>query len=340
MVVRPDARPTLEAVAAHAGVSRATVSRVINDSPKVSPEAKAAVLSAIEKLGYVPNPAARTLVTRRTDAIALVVSESEERVFAEPFFADIVRGISTALADTELQLLLIMAQSPTQRRRLQHYLSGQRVDGVLLLSLHGNDPLPRMLEQMGVPSVLGGTPTGVEPASYVEVDNLRGAQQAVEYLLGLGRRRIATIAGPQDMNAGVRRLLGYRQAISTGGLRVDENLIAQGDFSEESGARAMRKLLARSPDLDAVFAASDPMAIGAMRVLKEHGRAIPGDVALIGFDDSPSARHTDPPLTTVHQPVEAMGREMARLLLARIRGDERAEPVVILDAHLVRRASA
>ncbi|MEV1175248.1 LacI family DNA-binding transcriptional regulator [Nonomuraea sp. NPDC049784] len=330
-------RPTLEAVAARAGVGRGTVSRVINGSPNVSAKAREAVELAIRELGYVPNRAARALVTRRTDAVALVVSESQLRVFDDPFFAGTIRGIGSALSETGLQLILAMARTTEEYDRLEHYLTGQHVDGVLLLSLHGADPLPGRLEEMGVPTVLGGRPVGLDPYSYVDMDNRAGARQAVKHLLGLGRTCIATIAGHQDMGVGVDRLAGYRDALLPAGL---PELVVYGDFSEESGSAAMTELLAAHPELDAVFAASDPMALGAMRVLKASGRSIPEDVAVIGFDDSKAALHADPPLTTVHQPTEQMGRQMAQLLVARINGEELRQPVVILDTHLVRRQSA
>jgi DNA-binding LacI/PurR family transcriptional regulator len=294
---------------------------------------------AIEELGYVPNRAARALVTRRTDSIALVVSESEERVFAEPFFARIVRGITDELAPTGMQLLLTFARATDERIRLAQYLSGQHVDGVLLISLHGGDPLPAQLEAAGLPTVVGGLPVGLRPVSYVDIDNRGGARQAVHHLLGAGRRTIAVIAGPQDMTAGVNRLEGYRDALRTADRPVDDNLIAYGDFSENSGAAAMLRLLDIEPGTDAVFAASDPMALGAMRVLKDCGRRIPDDVAVIGFDDSPVGPHTDPPLSTIHQPVEQMGRRMTRLLLARIRGDAMADLAVVLPTRLIVRGS-
>lgn len=313
------------------------MSRVINGSPNVSAKAREAVEVAIRELGYVPNRAARALVTRRTDTVALVVSESQFRVFDEPYFAGTIRGIGSALAETGLQLILAMARTPEEHSRLEHYLTGQHVDGVLLLSLHGADPLPGRLEAMGVPTVLGGRPVGLDPYSYVDMDNRAGARQAVKHLLGLGRTAIATIAGSQDMGVGIDRLSGYRDALLPSGL---QELVAYGDFSEHSGAAAMAELLRTHPELDAVFAASDPMALGAMRVLKAEGRRVPGDVAVIGFDDSKAALHADPPLTTVHQPTEAMGRQMAQLLVARIHGEELRQPVVILDTHLVRRESA
>lgn len=344
---RSAGRPTLDAVAARAGVGRGTVSRVVNGSPQVSPEARQAVQQAIDELNYVPNRAARALVTQRTDSVALVVSESEERVFGEPFFAGIVRGVNSGLLDTTLQLWLAMAQSPAERERVEHHLTTQHVDGVLLLSLHDADPLPILLEQRGLPSVLGGRParmlypgSGHAPPSYfVDVDNAGGARQAVEYLIGKGRRRVATIAGPQDMGVGVLRLAGYREAISANGWPARDDLIAYGDFSEGSGAAAMRRLLEISPDLDAVFVASDLMAAGAIRALRELGRRIPADVSVVGFEDSPVARQTDPPLTTVYQPVEEMGRQMARLLVARIRQDPIVAPYVLLDTHMVVRHS-
>ncbi|MEV5410476.1 LacI family DNA-binding transcriptional regulator [Thermopolyspora sp. NPDC052614] len=335
---RPGERPTLEAVAARAGVGRGTVSRVINGSPKVSERARDAVLRAIDELGYVPNRAARSLVTRRTDTVALVVSESEQRVFDEPYFAGVIRGIGAALSETGLQLILTMAQTRDEHARLEQYLTGQHVDGVLLISLHGADPLPGRLEEMGVPTVVGGRPVGITPYSYVDVDNRAGARQAVKYLLSKGRRRIATIAGTQDMGVGVDRLAGYRDALIATGV---PECVAFGDFSEESGAAAMRELLEKEPGIDAVFTASDPMAMGAMHVLKESGRRIPDDVAVIGFDDSSASRlYIDPPLTTVHQPTEEMGRQMAHLLVARINGEQLEQPVVILDTHLVIRGSA
>jgi DNA-binding LacI/PurR family transcriptional regulator len=355
-------RPTLDEVAALAGVGRGTVSRVINGSPQVSPEARAAVQQAIEALGYVPNRAARALVTRRTDSVALVVSESEERVFGEPFFAGIVRGVSSHLAETQMQLWLAMAQSTSERKLVERHLSDQHVDGVLLLSLHDDDPLPGLLAGRGLPTVLGGRtarmletatttgtttgtaagtaagPTDGTAVAFVDNDNEGGARTAVEHLLHLGRRCVAAIAGPQDMGVGKARLRGYREALRRAALPYDDRLIAYGDFSEASGAEAMYRLLHLNPGLDAVFAASDLMAAGAIRALRERGRLIPADVAVVGFEDSGVARQTQPPLTTVHQSVEGMGREMARLLLARIAGGPAHSTV--LDTHLVVRESA
>lgn len=330
-------RPTLEEVAARAGVGRGTVSRVVNGSPRVSAQAREAVLRAIEELGYVPNRAARALVTNRTDTVALVVAESDQRLFGEPYFAGIIRGIGNGLAGTGLQLLLALARTPDEYARLENYLTTQHVDGVLLTSLHAEDPLPAKLEGNGVPTVLGGRPPGLSPVSYVDVDNRSGAREAVGHLIEGGRRRIAALAGPQDMGVGIDRLAGYREALADAGL---PEFVAYGDFGEASGIAAAEELLAREPELDAVFAASDPMALGALRVLRRLGRRVPGDVAVIGFDDSAAAPLADPPLSSVHQSPEEMGGEMARLLISRIQGETLDDPVVILKPHLVLRESA
>lgn len=333
-------RPTLDQVAARAGVGRGTVSRVINGSPHVTDRTRDAVRRAIEELGYVPNRAARALVTRRTDTIALLISESEDRVFGEPFFAGIVRGISTAITASSRQLLLAMVQTADDHSRIEHYLTEQHVDGVLLLSLHGADPLPDHLLARGLPVVLGGRPAGWPGGRYVDVDNRSGADAATAHLVDRGRRRVATITGPQDMSAGVERLAGYGQALERAGYETANAAVARGDFSEASGVRGMRQLLDRAPDLDAVFAASDPMAVGALRELRARGRRVPDDVAIVGFDDSPVAQHTDPPLTSVHQPADQMGREMARLLIAQITGEAGPDDCVVLPTELVVRQSS
>ncbi|MFD3657353.1 LacI family DNA-binding transcriptional regulator [Streptomyces sp. NPDC058620] len=337
---RQGRRPTLEEVAAKAGVGRGTVSRVINGSPRVSDATRATVEAAVNELGYVPNRAARALAGNRTDAIALVVPEPETRFFAEPYFSDIVRGVGAALADTEMQLLLTLAGNDRERRRLAQYLTAHRVDGVLLVSVHADDPLPDLLEQLGMPCVISGRRHAAEPLASVDSDNFEGARSAVGHLISRGRRSIATITGRLDVYGAQRRLDGYREAIAAAGLAPDERLIAPADFTEEGGARAMRELLTRCPEVDAVFAASDVMAAGARQVLREAGRRIPEDIAMIGFDDSSVARHMDPPLTSVRQPTEEMGRTMTRVLLQEIAGPSDDRPRIVLPTELVVRDSS
>ena len=331
--------PTLEQVAALAGVSRATVSRVVNGSPRVSPAVRAQVERAVAKLGYVPNRAARSLVTRRGDSVALVVSEPHARFFSEPFFAGMVRGVSAALAETGVQLLLLIAQDLPDRGRLERYVVGGHVDGVLVASLHADDPLPATLERAGVPAVLVGR--GGRGASYVDADNRGGARMAVDHLAALGRRRIATITGGLDMGVGVDRLDGYRDGLAAAGLDGGGGELEEaGYFTEEGGAAAMTRLLARpGRPVDAVFAASDLMAAGALRALRAAGRRVPDDVAVVGFEDSAVARYAQPPLTTVRQPIEEMGRQATRLLLAKVAGQAGGMHLV-LDVELIVRASA
>ncbi|KIF77778.1 LacI family transcriptional regulator [Streptomyces sp. 150FB] len=319
----PGDRPTLEAVAAYAGVSRATVSRVVNGSTGVRESLVEKVRRAVEELGYVPNHAARTLVTRRTGAVAVIIAEPEDRIFSDPFFSLQIRGISKELTAHDTQLVLLLVEGGDYDR-IARYLAGGHVDGALAFSLHTDDPVPAIARRTGVPTVYGGRPLWTvapddQAVPYVDADNRGGARAAVRHLRDLGRRRIAHIAGPPDQTSATDRLDGYRDVLAGG----DPALVAQGAFTAESGALAMAELLDRCPDLDAVFAANDLMASGALRVLKERGRTVPGDVALVGFDNMDSvAETTEPPLTTVQQDVEGQGRLMARLLLRRLGRDD------------------
>ena len=193
---------------------------MINNSPRVSPSAREAVERAIAKLGYTPNQAARSLVTRRTDAIALVVAEPEARFFSDPFFSAVVRGVGSAAAEIDKNLLLLVLQDEQERDRARRYLRPEHVDGVLLMSLHGDDPLPRQLERAGVPTVLSGGRSDARRSRTSTPTTAAARATGVEHLLGLGRRTIATIAGPSNMCAGIDRLDGYRDALESAGLPV------------------------------------------------------------------------------------------------------------------------
>ncbi len=332
------AAPTLETVAAYAGVSRATVSRVINHSPKVSPEVREAVEAAIDELGYVPNRAARTLVTRRTDSLAMIIPEPDAFFFADPYLTTMVTEVNRALDATELQLVLVMqgqSSATPARGRMERYVTSGHVDGVIMVSVHEANPLPGILAGAGVPVVHGGRPASHAQIPYVDVDNVYGARQATEHLVGLGRRRIASIAGPLDMTAGQDRLGGYREALGAAGLSAR---VAHGDFTERSGFEAARRLLEQDPQLDAMFAASDLMALGALRALREAGRRVPEDVAVVGFDDLGVAESADPPLSSVRQPIEHVARDLVQMLLARIDGAQVKS--LTLPTTLTLRASA
>ncbi|GAA1383775.1 MULTISPECIES: LacI family DNA-binding transcriptional regulator [Catellatospora] len=327
-------RPTLEQVAQRAGVSRATVSRVVNDSPTVAESIRTAVRRAIDELGYVPNQAARSLVTQRTDSYALILPESPSRVFSDDqFFPGIIRGVSQELDSADKQLVLMVAGSQASHDRIERYALARHIDGVLIASMHGADPLPGTLARMGIPVLCGGRPLGQTRVPYVEVDNVNGGRMAVRHLLETGRTRIATIAGPQDMVAGIDRLTGYREELRGSDRR---SIVAVGDFTRDSGAVAMRQLLEDDPDLDAVFVASDLMAHGALQALQAAGRRVPDDVAVIGFDDIALARYTEPPLSTVRQPIVGQGREMARQLLRLAAGEAIADSVILPTELVIR----
>jgi DNA-binding LacI/PurR family transcriptional regulator len=331
-------RPTLEAVARRAGVSRATVSRVVNGSTSVAAAIREAVTRAVEELGYVPNQAARSLVTQRTESIALILPETANRVFSDDlFFPAIIRGVGLELEAAGKQLVLMMAGSAASHDRVERYAVAGHVDGVMFASMHGADPLPGTLVRLGIPVICSGRPIGDATVPYVDVDHFGGVAAAIRHLVAAGRRRIATIAGPQDMVAGIDRLAGYRATLEAAGL---DRLVVFGDFTRESGIVAMRELLARDPALDAIFAASDMMAHGALTALKDAGRRVPSDVAVIGFDDFDISRYSDPPLTTVRQPIADMGRTMARQLLGLINGEPDLPRSVILPTELVVRESA
>lgn len=314
----PRRQPTLDEVAERAGVSRSVASRALNNAPHVSRAKREAVERAVRHLGYVPNPSARALATRQTGAAALVISGEDPSIFADPFFAQVIVGASAALEEADLHLMLCLAASDRGRKRVAELLRSRGADGVMLMALREDDPLFPLTAEAQMPVVFGGRPVGAAPRWYVDVDNVGGAREATEHLITRGRRRIAALCGRQDTEAGRARYRGYRDALLAAGL---EPLPPQeGDFTESSGAAAMAALLADHPDVDAVFAANDNMAAGALRTLREAGRTIPADVSVVGFDDLTVAQFAEPPLTTVHQPIQALGREMARMLVSVVNG--------------------
>jgi len=332
-------RPTIEDVARRSGVSRSTVSRVINGEPKVRAEVVEEVRRVIAELGYVPNQAARQLVTHRTGAVAVVADQPDGRLFLDPFFDCLLRGIRRELALHGAQAVLLFLDEPDDLDRVADYLGGGHVDGAVLFSLHPGGRLHGMTDRLDIPVVFGGRPLlsagdTVRAHPYVDGDNRGGARQAVRHLVSLGRRRIATVTGPHDQeHSAAERLAGYHEVLPD----APPGLVERADYTRQGGARAMTALLDRCPDLDAVFAASDLMAAGALDVLRERGRRVPDDVAVVGYDDlTEIAESTDPPLTTVHQDVAEMGRLLARLLF-----DPATEPAaVVVPTQLTVRASA
>jgi len=328
-------RPTIKDVAAAAGVSRGTVSRVLNGGRWVSPESLASVQEAIRATGYSANSHARSLVTGRSNSVAFLLTEPQHLLFEDPTFSILLRGAASALAKRQMPLLLMVAGTPEERRRITEYVGAGHVDGVLLVSSHTGNPVIPSLLRKGVPTIACGAPLGFEDqVGYVAADDVGGARAMVRHLVERGRQRIATITGPLDTPGGLKRLEGYRLELGEG---FDESLVVHGDYTRAGGERAMQALLERRPDVDAVFVASDLMAAGALTTLARSGRRVPEDVAVGGFDDSGLAATLQPPLTTMRQPLERIAHEMVRLLVEVVDGQEIA--AVIVPTTLVVRAS-
>lgn len=336
-IQRTKRRPTIDDVASAAGVSRGTVSRVLNGGHWVSPDAYASVTAAIKATGYRINPHARSLATARTRSVAFLLTEPHDQLFEDPNFSILMRGAATSLDQHDHSLVLIMAASPDEQRRALDFIGAGHVDGVLLVSAHsGGAQFVSSILKLSVPTISCGAPLGVQRRmGYVAADDEDGARTMTAYLRGLGRERVAMITGPQDTAGGRARVAGYHAAL---GESMDPELLAYGDYGRASGAAAMRDLLGRRPDLDAVFAANDRMAAAAIEVLQQSGRQVPGDVAVGGFDDSPAAQQSTPTITTMRQPFDRISREMVRLLLEQIDGESPAS--VVLPTELVRRESS
>ncbi|MGF6824210.1 DNA-binding LacI/PurR family transcriptional regulator [Microbacterium sp. ZKA21] len=328
-------RATIEEVAAAAGVSRSTVSRVVNGSTSVSPEALEAVKRAIDEMNYVPNRAARSLASRQTHAIALIVPEDTTRFFGDPFFAAIVAGITGALGGSDYLLNLLIA-SDDPGDKMTSFVRNGGVDGALIVSHHSSDAYIERIAD-AVPVVYGGRAFHLRDTDYVvDVDNVASARLATQHLIDTGRTRIATITGPLTMLAAQDRAQGFRAALADAGLSPFAE--AEGDYSESGGADAARRILAAGAP-DAIFAGSDLMARGAIGVLRGAGLRVPDDVAVVGFDDSSVALTTDPPLTTIRQPMYKQGETMAAVLLEHLAGGS-PERTTILSTELVVRGSA
>lgn len=330
-----------------AGVSRATVSRVINNVTSVDPGLREIVQRAVDETGYVPNRAARSLVTRRTGSVALVISEPAGhtpdeaffgRMFTDPFFGRVVSGALTELRPRGIHLVLIPAEDAAAKIQLLNYLRQGHVDGVLLISGSTSDPLPGELAELSVPTVLSGRPADGVDLSFVELDQGFGGRLAARELLARGGRRFATISGPLDLVMARQRLAGFGAELAR--LGHPDVPSVEGTFTQDSGRTAMARLLTEVPDLDALFVGNDLMAVGAIEVLHDAGRRLPQDVRVVGFDDSSAALSSRPSLTTVREPVEDMAAEMARMLVRAIDDPDLPAESTLFQPTLVARNSA
>ncbi|HEX7590944.1 MAG TPA: LacI family DNA-binding transcriptional regulator [Candidatus Limnocylindrales bacterium] len=329
---------TIGNVAKAAGVSRATASRVVSGSGHIGAHARQVVEKVVQDLDF--SVEAKPRVPKLAyNAVGVVVTESTTKMFRDPFFSPLMRGIYTALAERSILLLMLALNSNKDMEMAEAYLSGNHMDGAILVSLHGDNQMPRHLHEQGLPMVVCGRPPKGLTASYVDCDNRQGGAMAVEHLIAQGRRRIATIAGNLDMPSAVDRLAGYRDALTAAGIPLDPTLEEVADYQPDRAHMAMERLLLNHPDVDAVFAASDLMASAAMRVLHQSRKRIPEDVAVIGFDDSPDAWVTRPPLSSVRQPIEEMGHEAVNVLMRTLAEPDEAPRQVIFATELVIRDS-
>ncbi len=328
---------TLEEVAKHAGVSRSTVSRVMNNHPNVDPETRAKVLAIAQNLNYQPNLAARGLAAGRTHIIGLVIPMGVAALFTDPYFPLLIQGISSACNAHDHSVMLWLAEPEYERRTIRQILQGGLIDGVIVASSLVSDPLLEALLKRSLPFVMIGRDPSNSQVSYVDVDNINSAREMVAHLIRLGNHRVATIAGPQNMIAGADRLQGYLAALRDKGIPADASLMVEGDFTEAGGYAAMQRLLPFAPD--AVFCASDAMALGALRALREAGKRVPEEVAFAGFDDMPFSAHTDPPLTTVRQPIQRNGSVAVETLIDLVSYPNSPPRRIVLSTELVIRAS-
>lgn len=329
---------TLEDIAKLAGVSRSTASRVVNQQPNVREEVRQRVEQVILQTGYRPNVAARTLVSQRSWMIGLVLPRGVSSFFSDPYFPRLTQGIAQACNQHDYTLSLFLVSTPEDEEKIFTRVSRRgMLDGILVQSGQIGDRLIDRLTRAKIPLVIAGRPGGDYEVSYIDVDNIRAAEQAVSHLFHLGYRRVALITGAQNSPVSIDRRLGYEQAHRKRDQQVDDSLIAQGDFSEASGYYAMQRILPRQPD--AVFSASDQMAVGAMRAIQEAGLNIPNDIAIIGFDDLPFAQNTQPPLTTVRQPIYQFGFTAVELLIDLINNGIRPARRILMNTDLIIRQS-
>ena len=337
----PSTRPkraTVHEVATEAGVSRGTVSRVLNGERYVSAEARSAIEAAIAKTGYVPNLAARNLVMQRSQAIAFLVHEPHSMFVEDPNIGDILLGANRALSTAGYLMTTLVIDSADDTERIGRYLSGGVVDGIIVVSARQHDPLTAIIRRLGLPAAFVGHPPDIDDIPFVGIDNRKAAESITRRLLETGRRRVGMVAAALDRDSGADRLAGFTAAT---GDAFDPALVSAVDlYSYSEGVRGMRELLQREPAIDGVFAASDSLAAGAMDVLREAGYRVPVDVGVVGFDNSVWAQRCEPALSTVDQPAAGLGERAAQSVLAQLAGEAPQLGGIYLDTPIVWRDSA
>jgi LacI family transcriptional regulator len=340
-IIRSPVTPnlTLEDIAEQAGVSRSTVSRVINEHPNVRADVRKRVLEVIQITGYHPNAAARTLASQRSWTLGLILPLSVSFFFTDPYYPHLTKGIAQACNQYDYTLALFLVSSKEDEEKMFPRVSRHGLlDGVIVQSgHHGDQGIIGQLVDAKIPLVVVGRPFRSDNVSYVDIDNVNAAYNAVAHLIRLGYQRVGTITGPVASTVGIDRVNGYRKALVERGRVIDESLIVEGDFTEAGGYYGMQKMLSAKPD--AVFAASDIMAIGAMRAVRDAGLRIPDDIAFVGFDDLPIATLSDTQLTTIRQPVVPFGAKAVEILIDLIENGSYPPRHIIMDTELVIRDS-
>jgi DNA-binding LacI/PurR family transcriptional regulator len=327
---------TIRDVARYAQVSVGTVSNVLNGSPLVRNETRERVLSAIKHLNYHPTAAARTLTTQRTNTVGMVRTElrpSYPFTESDPFILDLIDGVSAAAIEGSTGLTFWTI--PVGQREMELYqqvVRGRQVDGLILFALRQNDPRIRFLKEAEFPFVIFGHDGLTEEMHWIDVDGTYGIELAVEQLVGLGHERIGYLAPPSEQYLAKQRWQGFVNGMQRHGLRVDENLVYEGDFTEHSGEQGALDLLNHSEPPTAIICNNDRMAFGAMRAIQSRGMTVGRDVSVVGFDDITLARYSHPPLTTIHQPIHEIGQMLFQLLISLIED----EPTDELSGRLIK----
>ncbi|HSN94027.1 MAG TPA: LacI family DNA-binding transcriptional regulator [Anaerolineaceae bacterium] len=327
---------TLEDIAKISGVSRSTVSRVVNHDRRVSSTTREHVLEVIEEYNFYPNLAARGLASGHTNVLGVIIPAGVPSLFTDPYFPILLQGVSSACNKLDYSVMLSISDVASEKRLVGRLVQNHLVDGVIVASTLLGDPIQNTLTNSDLPFVIVGRQPNLA-ANVIDIDNRHAVHQAVDFLIGQGYKRIATITGPLNQMAGVDRLDGYKDALKAAGLKIDTRLIAEGNFTEYGGYQGMKSLLPYKPE--AVFAASDNTAIGALHCLNEVGLHVPDDIGLIGFDDIPASSTLTPPLSTVRQPIHGMGEAAAKLLIEAIESGSKEHHSVTLPTELVVRNS-
>ncbi|WP_449385638.1 LacI family DNA-binding transcriptional regulator [Cellulomonas soli] len=334
----PRKRATVHDVAREAGVSRGTISRLLNGDGYVSVEARERIEAAIRKVGYAPNATARNLARQRTNAVGFIVHEPHALFLEDPNIGAIMLGANEALSEADYQMVCLVVGSERDATRVGRYLRGGFVDGCVVVSARANDPITDVMKTAQLPVAFVGHPPDLHDLSWVGIDNVASAREITARLLATGRRHVGMIASALDRDSGADRLAGFSAAL---GDRFDAGLVVPVDnYSYSEGVRGMTELLSRAPHVDGVFAASDAVAAGALEALLRAGRRVPQDVGVVGFDDSAWATRCTPPLSTVRQPAEGLGRAAARSVLDQISGAQSEPAAILLDTPIVWRESA